>query len=187
MNNKIITGSLTAISQQNNTTVAESFLSCDTLLLADMSSSMNMNDAMGQSSRYDAAEADIIRLQEKYQGKVALVVFANTVEFCPAGVPIRLGGGTDLSRALKFIKVADDCGIKIVLISDGEPDNPDEALKIASQFVSRIDCVYVGSETDDFGGRAFLEKLAQATGGQFMKSSQPGLLAESVEVLMLGG
>ncbi len=187
MNNKIITGSLSAISQQNNSTLAESFLSCDTLLLADMSSSMSTNDAMGQRSRYDAAEADIIRLQEKHQGKVALVVFSNTVEFCPAGVPIRLGGGTDLGKALKFVKVADDIGIQLILISDGEPDSPSNCLQIAKTFKSKIDVVYVGSETDDYGGRAFLKKLAQATGGQFVQSNQPGLLAESVEVLMLGG
>lgn len=184
-NNAITTGSLSAIAQQNNTTLAESFLSCDVLLLADMSGSMATIDARGGKSRYDVAEADIIRLQEKYQGKVALVVFSSTVQFCPGGVPIRLHGLTDLAAGLRFINPVDDCDIKIIVISDGEPNDEREALKVARTFKSAIQTIYIGPETDDYGGRAFLEKLANITGGQHITSESPGLLADNVEKLML--
>lgn len=183
--NKLIKGSLSAISKAKNKTLAESFLSCDVLILADMSSSMNAKDARGGKSRYDVAEQDIVHLQEKHQGKIALVVFANDVQFCPTGYPMRLGGGTELSKALRFIKPADDCGIKIVIVSDGEPFHPGKALKIAKTFATKIDVIYVGPEDDIYGGRRFLEKLAQATGGQFMQSESSGLLADKVERLLL--
>ncbi len=185
MTNQIVTGSLSQVAQANNQLLAETFLSCDVLLIADMSSSMGATDAPGGKSRYDVAEQDIIRLQGKYQGKVALICFSNSVEFCSTGKPIRLGGGTDLVAALTYIKVADDCGIKLIIISDGEPNDSDKCLQIAKTFTSHIDCVFVGPESDLYGGKAFLEKLANITGGSFQQSDAPGLLAESVEVLML--
>ena len=185
MNKQIVIGSLSAVAKNNNQSLAKTFLSCDVLLVADMSSSMEAHDAPGGKSRYQAAENDIIRLQKNHSGKVALVCFSNTVEFCPNGIPIRLGGGTQLAKALKFIKVADDCDIKLIIISDGEPNDKNKCLRIARTFTSKIDTVFVGPESDLYGGRAFLEKLAQVTGGTFQQSSEPGLLAESVEMLML--
>lgn len=185
MTNQIVEGSLSEVAKNNNQSVAETFLSCDVLLIADMSSSMGATDAPSGKSRYQVAEDDIIRLQAKFSGKVALIVFANEVQFCPTGIPIQLGGGTELAKALQFIKVADDIGIKLVIISDGEPNDKSECLKIARTFTSKIDTVFVGPENDIYGGRAFLEQLAQVTGGTFQQSSEPGLLAESVEVLML--
>lgn len=183
--NQLINGSLSAVAQDNNKTIAETFLSCDTLLIADMSSSMSAKDAPNGKSRYRQAEDDIIRLQGKFSGKVALICFSYEAQFCPTGMPIRLGGGTDLAKALNFVKVADDCGIKLVVISDGEPNNKRKCLKIARTFTSKIDCVFVGNESDFYGGRAFLEKLSNITGGSFMKSEEPGLLAESVEKLLI--
>lgn len=141
MSKSIIKGSLSAISKQKGQTLAESFLSCDVLLVCDMSGSMADKDAPGGVSRYEVAEQDVIRLQEKYQGKVALVCFSSTVQFCPNGVPIRFGGGTDLVQALKFVKPVDGTDTKIILISDGEPFSKDECLRIAKTFKSKIDVV----------------------------------------------
>ena len=185
MTNQLITGSLSQVATQNNQSLAETFLSCDVLLIVDMSSSMNTIDAKGGRSRYDVAEEDVIRLQGKFQGKVALIVFSSKVQFCPTGIPIRLGGGTELAKALEYVQVADDCGIKLIIISDGEPFDPDECLRIAKMFKSKIDTVFIGNESDLYGGRAFLTKLAAFTGGQSLKSDTPGLLAENVEMLML--
>jgi len=187
MSSTIVKGSLAAISKNENQTVAESFLSCDTLLLVDMSSSMEKKDAKDGISRYEAAEQDVIRLQNKYEGRVALVVFSSTVQFCPSGMPIALGGGTDLVQALKFIKPADDCDIKLILISDGEPGSKEECLRVAKTFESKIDCVFIGPENDIYGGRAFLEKFAKATGGSFVSSKSTGTLFEPVEKLRLEG
>jgi Mg-chelatase subunit ChlD len=183
--NAIVKGSLSAISKRNNCSLAESFLSADVLLLVDMSGSMSATDAPGGLSRYQAAENDVIRLQHRHEGKVALVCFSSTVMFVPGGKPLRMGGGTDLAKALRYIKVADDADIKLILISDGLPNNSESALSVAMTFKSKISTIYIGPENDMQGGRAFLKKLADATGGQSLKSDSPGLLADKVETLML--
>lgn len=184
--NAIIPGSLSAISQATGGSLAESFMQCDMIILADMSGSMGANDAPGGKSRFDAAEAEIIRLQKDNPGKIGLIVFSSTVEFCPAGIPRRLGGSTDLKRGLEFIRPVDDTGVQIVLVSDGVPNDPEGALKVARQFKTPISACYIGPEDDREGGRAFLKKLAQATGGAFHQSKAPGLLAEPVTLLLAG-
>ena len=187
MNKSIVKGSLSAISKKENKSLAESFMSCDTLLLVDMSASMADEDTPESIPRYEQAERDVIRLQGKYEGKVALVCFSSTVQFCPTGVPVRLMGGTDLLAALKFIKPADDCGIKLILISDGEPHRKDQCLQYASQLKSQIDVVYVGPSDDAYGGQAWLQKFAAATGGQYIQSDNTGELFLPTEQLMLKG
>lgn len=186
MSRAIVPGSLSALSQATNQSLAQSFMSADCILLADMSGSMSMHDAPGGKSRYDAAEAEIIRLQKDYPGRIALVSFSDTAVFCPAGIPDRLGGGTDMAKALRFILPADDTGMRLILISDGQPNNAEETLNVARQFKSAIQTIFVGPELDITGGRKFLEKLAQATGGQSLKSAAPGLLGAQVEKLLLG-
>lgn len=190
----IIPGSLKAISQRDNISLAESFLDCDALLLVDQSGSMAAKDApIGKlefgvnpfQSRYDAADQELARLQKELPGKVAVVAFSNTAVFCPGGVPMRLGGGTDMVEALKFVKVVDDTGIQIIMISDGEPNDENETLRVAKTFKTKISTIYIGPENGD--GRQFLQQLARATGGEFHKSNAPGLLKESVETLLLKG
>ena len=66
-------------------------------------------------------------------------------------------------KALEFVKRVDGCGIKIILISDGEPNDEAATLSCAKTFSTRIDTVFVGKETSE--GRAFLKKLSDATGG----------------------
>jgi Mg-chelatase subunit ChlD len=185
MSKALVKGSLGAIAEQENKSLAESFLTCDTLLLADMSGSMGAKDAQGGLTRYEAAENDVIRLQNNHEGKIALISFSDDVLFCPNGKPYRFGGSTNLTRALKYIKPVDNIGVKIILISDGLPNQPEKALSVAKTFKSKIDVVYVGDERDLLGGRKFLEKLAKATGGSFSKSDSPGLLESQVETLML--
>lgn len=187
MSRSIVKGSLGAISKENNQSLAESFLSCDVLLICDMSTSMSDKDAPGGISRFEAAERDVIRLQEKYQGRVALVCFSSTVQFCPNGIPLGFGGGTDLIQALNFIKPADDCDIKLILISDGEPQDKDESLRLGATFKSKIDVVYVGPENDLYGGKEWLRKFANITGGEFVSSKEPGQLMVETERLMLRG
>lgn len=186
-NTAIVPGSLGQIAQRDGVSLAETFLNCDGILLVDQSGSMSSCDAPGDQSRYDAADKELARLQREFPGKVAVVAFSSTAVFCPGGVPMRLGGGTDMGEALRFVKVADDAGLKIILISDGEPNSESEALAAARQFKTRIDTIYIGPEDDYHGGRAFLQRLAKATGGQFFKSTAPGLLADGVETLLLKG
>ena len=182
MNNRaLVKGSLSALSERDNMSLAESFLNVDAILLVDMSGSMEAHDAPGGISRYEAAESELLRLQEQNPGKIAVIAFSSTVEFCPSGRPPRLGGGTNMAQALRFIKAADGLA-RIIVISDGEPDDKMAVLNVAHGFKSRIDTVYIGPE----GGRgaAFLAELAQKSGGVFAQSNAPGMMGESVTLLL---
>jgi len=178
----IVQGSLSALSHRDNMTLAESFLNVDAILLVDMSGSMAAEDAPGGLARWDAAEQELRRLQESMPGKLAVIAFSSDVQFCPNGVPIRFGEGTDMAKALRFIKAADGLGIRIILISDGRPNDEEETLRVAASFESHIDTVYIGP--DGGHGRRFLLHLASESGGVFSKSTAPGLLAENVTLLL---
>jgi Mg-chelatase subunit ChlD len=185
MNTAIVKGSLADVMNKENLTLAESFLSCDAILIVDTSASMTRRDAANERTRHDAALDELKRLQLEMPGKLAVVSFSSDVMFCPTGSPFRFNESTDMARALNFVKPADNTGVKFVLISDGEPDSENETLKIAKKFKSTISCVHIGPETDR-RGRAFLDRLAEATGGQHIPAQEIGLLAESVERLLLG-
>lgn len=182
MSNALIKGSLSALSQRDNLSLAESFLNVDAILIVDMSGSMAAEDAPGGISRWQAAENELLRLQEQMPGKLAVVTFSSEVQFCPSGVPIRFGGGTDMAKALRFVKPADGLEIRFILISDGQPDDKRETLKVAASFKSKIDTVYIGPE--EGSGRDFLAKLATQSGGVFAQSEAPGLLADNVTLLL---
>ena len=55
----LVPGSLSALSQRDNCTLAESFLNVDAILIVDMSGSMGAHDAPGGKSRYEAAEDEL--------------------------------------------------------------------------------------------------------------------------------
>lgn len=186
-NTAIIPGSLSAIAQQSSKPLAETFLNVDLLILVDMSGSMESHDAPGGKSRYQAAEEELARIQGMQPGKIGVIAFSSYPVFCPGGIPTRLGGSTDMAEALKFVKAADDCGIRFILISDGQPDSGPETLQVAKRFKTKIDTVYIGPEADLMGGRKFLEQLAAATGGKSIKSDAPGMLGKPVERLLLEG
>lgn len=175
-NRAIVPGSLGAMARQNNQTLAESFLSVDAIIVVDMSGSMAAMDAPGGRSRYEAAEQELRDLQQQLPGKIAVVAFSSSVQFCPSGIPPRLGGGTALTAALRFVHPADGVA-RIIVISDGQPDSPGDALREARRFKHKIDTIYIGPEDGwGSGGQAFLQELAAATGGQNLQSAAPGLL-----------
>lgn len=184
MSNAIVAGSLSDVMRKENVSLAESFLSVDAILIVDTSGSMMAHDAPGQQMRHDAAESELRALQCQLPGKIAVIAFSDKVEFCPTGIPFRFNGGTDMARALQFVKPADGLGVKFVLISDGYPDNTEKTLDVARTFKSKINTVYIGPERER-RGRQFLEQLASATGGQFAKSAEPAMLREPVEQLLL--
>ncbi len=186
MSNKIVTGSQQDIANKTGQSLAQSFMSAKVIILFDNSGSMMTRDTPSGKTRLDVAKEHLATIQGKFPAQVALVCFADKVAYAPAGYPVKVGGSTALADGLEFVKMADDCGIKIVVVSDGEPNSKRNALRIARQFVQKIDVIYVGDENDSAGGRVFLEKLANATGGQFFDSDAPGELLESMEMLLLG-
>ncbi len=183
--NALVTGSIGQIAQRDGISVAESFLSADAICLIDVSGSMAAHDSRGGKQRYEVACEELIKLQNTMPGKLAVVAFSSETVFVPGGMPPFLSGSTDLAGALRFVQVADGT-VKFVVISDGYPDEPEEALAIARRLQSVIDVVYVGPESDR-AGLQFLEQLAKASGGQFVKADRVAELAARVELLLGSG
>lgn len=181
---KLAKGSLADIARQTNTTLAESFINCDALILIDVSGSMANPDCSDHRTRYRAACDELEKLQSQLPGKIAVIAFSNKPEFSPSGFPRFISGGTNLAAGLQFIKVADGCGIKLICISDGEPDDSEEALKVAATFESKIDCIFIGPETSR--GADFMRRLAAATGGIATNQAIPALdeLCGTVKLLL---
>lgn len=171
------------MAKQTGASLAESFMSADLICIVDVSGSMAIDDSRNEKSRYAVACEELSNLQNTMPGRVAVIAFSDQVEFCPSGCPLYLGGGTDLAKALRFAKVADGT-VRFVVVSDGEPDDKDAALKEARGFKSRIDTVHVGPETDTRAAD-FLRQLAAASGGQFVVAAKAVELATAITRLML--
>lgn len=186
MNKSIVIGSQQDIANKQGISLAESFLNAEIVVILDNSGSMGNTDTPQGISRVELAQQHLNTLQGKNPGKVALICFGSEVTYSPSGMIVPVGGSTDLANALQFAKIADGCGLKIVVISDGEPNDESRALAVARTYTTKIDVIYCGSESD-YRGRDFLQRLARATGGQFFTSDNPGELLQQTEMLLLGG
>jgi len=181
----IVPGSIADVAKAEGRSVAESFISCDAVIVFDSSGSMATRDARNGRARYDVACEELRALQERLPGKLAVVAFSDSVIFVPGGEPPLLGGGTDLTQALRFVKVADVAGIRIIVVSDGEPNDPASALHVAEEFSGRIDTVYVGPEEMPWG-RDFLQQLSRAHRGAMYVADRANELADKVQLLLEG-
>lgn len=182
----IVPGSLQAIATQANRSIAESFVAADIIVLVDASGSMSMQDSRGGESRFKIACDELAQLQASMPGKIAVISFSDKAQFCPGGVPYFEGCGTNLTKALKFARVADVPRMRFILISDGEPNDRDSALAEAKLYRNRIDVIYVGPE-DRPSGLHFLEKLAQVSGGRSLIVDRAKELAQGITKLLGGG
>lgn len=183
---KIVKGSISDMAKRNNQTPAQSLLSCSLLVLLDVSYSMEEPDARGGQTRHSVARQELIHLQSTNEGEIALVCFSSTVQVCFDGVPVRANGGTNLAHGLESIKMIDGTGIKILVISDGEPDNESRALEVASTFVSPINTLYIGPERGT-RGKSFLRELSAKSGGKSMESEEVGSLEDGVKLMLTAG
>jgi Uncharacterized protein containing a von Willebrand factor type A (vWA) domain len=182
-NTQLVKGSLGAIAAQEGKSIAESFVNADVVIITDTSGSMEAHDSRGGKSRYEVACDELKQLQASLPGKLALLSFSNDCVFCPGGIPFQFGGSTDLAKALKFAKLADVTGMRFIVISDGEPDNENEALRVAKTYKNKISTIYVGPEGGE--GQEFLRKLAKASGGQGVTAAKVAQLADNVQKLLL--
>lgn len=180
----LVTGSIGQIAQRDGISLAESFLTADAIALIDVSGSMAAHDSRGGRQRYTVACEELTKLQNTLPGKLAVVAFSSETVFVPGGMPPFLSGGTDLAGALRFVLPADGT-VKFIVISDGEPEDPGECLSIAHRMTSRIDTVFVGSESD-INARAFMRQLASAGQGQSVLAEKAAELADKVSTLMIG-
>lgn len=183
MTTQLVKGSLGAIAQQTGQSLAQTFISCDVVVIVDTSGSMGSLDAPGGRSRYDQACIELANLQETMPGKIGVISFADKVMFCPNGQPFNFRGMTDLEAALQFAKVADvPGGMRFIVISDGEPNDPGAALKVAKTYANKIDTIYVGPQYGE--GLDFLRRLAAASGGSHVTAAQAAQLSNSVQRLL---
>lgn len=182
----IVPGSIAQYAAEQGISVAESFTNAAIIVIVDTSGSMAASDSRGHKTRYAVACEELATLQKNNPGKIAVISFSSDAMFCPGGVPHNYGQGTSVHLGLDFAKIADGLPSlkRIVLISDGEPDNRQAALDSAKTFKTKIDCIFVGPETEQ-AGRAFLNELAKASGGQSITSAAAQDLAGKVERLML--
>lgn len=183
MNTQIIPGSINAIAQQQHKSIAETFISADVIVIVDVSGSMSDRDSRGRKSRYEVACEELAQLQRNLPGKIVVVGFSGNAEFCPGGIPRMQGGGTNMVNALEFVKVADLPGMRFILISDGEPDDPHATLSVARTFQNQIDVIFVGPEDRPYG-RDFLQKLAAATGGKTVTAECAKQLSKNITKLL---
>lgn len=183
-NTKLATGSIYDVAKKNNQSIAETFIGCDVVILVDTSASMSNRDSRGGMSRYDVACEELTALQASLPGKIAVLSFSSTVEFCPSGVATFLNGGTNMTKALQFAKVADVPKMRFILISDGEPNIEERTLAVAKTYQNRIDTIYVGPEERPTG-REFLNRLAAASGGQTITADRANELKSGIEKLLL--
>lgn len=180
----IIPGSLAQVAKTSGKSLAETFVNADVITIVDTSGSMNEHDSRGGRTRYEIACEELANLQGSLSGKIAVLAFSHDTIFCPNGAPQFLGGGTNLAGALRFAKMADVPGIRFIVISDGQPDNEEQALAAAKTYKNRIDVIFVGPETNPTG-REFLRKLAQASGGIAVTADRAKELAEVTQRLLL--
>ena len=185
---EITKGSISDLMQREDVSLAESFMSCDCVVLFDVSGSMNSYDGgIADGSRFDRGLKELKEVQASMPGRFAIIQFADKVDFMPGGVPsIGISGvGTDLTAALKYAKVADEIpDMRFIVISDGEPDNRLTAKAVAAQYQNRIDTIYIGEETGS--GRSFLTELAEASGGSALSSAAENIKQDIVYLLQAG-
>jgi hypothetical protein len=73
--------------------------------------------------------------------------------------------------------------MQFVLISDGEPNNPELTLETARTYANKINTIYVGPEERPIG-RDFLSKLAIVSGGQMLTAGKAiGLADQTIKLL----
>lgn len=183
---QIIPGSISAIAQSTGQPIAVLFSNAEIVTIVDVSGSMGQHDSKDGKSRYQTACDELSMIQRDRPGKVAVIAFSNNTVFCPGGIPMYEGGGTNLAHALRYAKIADVPGMNIIVISDGEPDSKEQALAVARTYKNKISTVYCGPEDRSYGQK-FLTELANITGGQTLTSDRAIALSKTIETLLLKG
>ena len=181
----LVPGSLSHVAERTGKGIAATFLGAEYVVVIDTSGSMDTHDAAGGQRRFDAAVVELAALQRAHPGQLAVVAFSDYPQFVPGGVPPFLGAGTDLAAALRFVQVCDGTVKSFIVLSDGQPSDPTACLRLARQFKSRIEAVYIGSEVER-SGQQFLRELAAAGGGRYEIAARVQSLADRVRLLLVG-
>jgi Mg-chelatase subunit ChlD len=173
MADMIVTGSFAEMQRTTGAGLAKSWLKVEAVILVDTSSSMATCDAGegDREGRVQVARREVAKLQKRMPGKLAIVNFSHDASWSPEGRIEEPSGSTNVAGALEY--VADLLGpgaegIKIVVVSDGEPDSAEAAIEEAGKLAAKgavINTVYCGPDAGY--GKGFLTRLAAAGKGEF--------------------
>lgn len=142
------------------------------ILLSDTSDSMDDLTEGREKRKIDALREVVYGIRD--QGiAFRQIVFGGSVEM-REDIP-EPSGGTPLLEALKLSRRYEPG--RLVVISDGIPENPEGCIALATEMGVPIDTFYVGPRPHM--GEAFMSKLSAATGG----TSHVGDLGKSVKML----
>lgn len=131
------------------------------LFLLDVSGSMN--ERIGEKRKIN----HLCDVMANYQD-AKILCFSSGIGKAPSMQSIPdPDGSTNLGKAFKYINdntVEIEKPERIVLVSDGEPDNERDALEQAKNLSLPIDIIFIGEKESK--GNRFMHQLASATGGQ---------------------
>ena len=185
MQSLIVKGSIKDVAKTND--VALTILDAKVVILCDRSGSM-LGEAWGHRPRYELEDEIITKLQAKYAGQIVLVAFHDVAYVCLDGVLPPPQGNTNMLDAFRVAEPFHDAGLRVILISDGEPSHdPAEVILAAQKFSGNMDAIFVGDELSP--GKDFLKRLAKAVGGSSKVADlKNGTLAleEGLTQLLLG-
>lgn len=153
----------------------------DTLILMDVSASMSQDD------RWEKANKALAELQAKYPGRLLLAEFG-------VGTHLRLDGQVgppqdDMTNLLSAIQFADPyakTGMKIIIITDGEPNSNQYSLPELREVIvkaatgMKIHSIFCGDDKDGVD-KDFLARLGETS------IVTPDLLVAPIEKYLLSG
>lgn len=125
------------------------------VLIADVSGSMQGRkyDRLKESLRRTAAETG-----------ASIIAFSDTAVWCRSVDHLpEPEGSTNLSDALRL--ASERFPAEVVVISDGHPNDPDDAIRAAAFIPGIISCVFIGDDGDG-RGMEFMRRLARVGGGE---------------------
>lgn len=127
----------------------------DTVFLLDVSRSMN--EKVGKERKID-------HMRDVMDGypKANKFCFSDDV-YDEQNIP-EPNGGTNLAKVFRFLQNREFKAKRVVLVSDGLPDDESSALSEANKLFMPIDIIFIGDKGSK--GERFMERLASATGGK---------------------
>ena len=152
-------------------------------LLLDTSGSMS-SECNGKETRIDVLRKAVKSLDWQYY---QMFTFDNLCRriVSPDALWDCCGGSTNLALGLQEIAKLDPS--KTIVISDGKPNDEDDALAAARKLTGTISTVFIGNDRDR-DAIAFMRKLAtQGCGNTFVRDLGKGHLelSETIQQLML--
>lgn len=153
------------------------------MVIADLSGSMSY-DAFEGKSRYQCLQEALA----PYLGRVQVLAFNNYVREVDAdSLPVP-AGFTAMDKAFKVATYLEP--LKVLLISDGCPDNKgraiDELKRLIGDYERIMDVMYIGPDNEE--AEAFMRQLADIGKGRYFNfkidKQSPALLEQKIGSLL---